>query len=181
MAPRRKLSLPLIAVVLCLLASGLPLGLAAALDKGEPAPEIDLADLSGKSVKMSALRGKVVLVDFWASWCAPCRDSLRVLERLSRVYRERGLVIVGVNIDKSASEARAFLEKNKLQVSFSVVNDKDHKVAERYAPPTMPSSYLIDREGRVHRVHAGFRPSDDACTYGYNVPANPNGPEESSP
>jgi cytochrome c biogenesis protein CcmG/thiol:disulfide interchange protein DsbE len=163
MAARRKLSsLPLIAVVLCFVASALPLPFAAALDKGERAPEIDLADLSGNSVKLSALRGKVVLVDFWASWCAPCRDSLPVLDRLAKTYRDQGLVIVGVNIDKSAGEARAFLEKNKLQVSFPVVNDKDHKVAERYAPPTMPSSYLIDREGRVHRVHAGFRPSDES-------------------
>jgi cytochrome c biogenesis protein CcmG/thiol:disulfide interchange protein DsbE len=142
------------------LANALLLTPAHALDKGQNAPEIDLVDFSGQPVKLSALRGKVVLVDFWASWCVPCRESLPALEKLSKSYRDRGLVVVGVNIDKAPEEARAFLTKNKFSLSFPLVNDKDHKVAERYAPPTMPSSYLIDREGKVQRVHAGFRPSD---------------------
>ena len=133
---------------------------AGALDKGQTAPEIGLTDLSGKPVKLSSLRGKVVLVDFWASWCAPCRESLPVLEKLAKSYREKGLVVVGVNIDKTPELARAFLDKNKLALSFPVVNDKKYEVAARYEPPTMPSSYLIDRAGRVHAVHAGFRPSD---------------------
>ena len=131
-----------------------------ALDKGQAAPEIGLADLTGKPVKLSALRGKVVLVDFWASWCGPCRESLPVLEKLSKTYRDQGLVVVGINIDKTPELAREFLSKNKLALSFAVVNDKKHEVAARYAPPTMPSSYVIDREGRVHSVHAGFRQSD---------------------
>ena len=131
-----------------------------ALDKGQVAPEIGLADLTGKSVKLSELRGKVVLVDFWASWCGPCRESLPVLDKLSKTYRDQGLVVVGVNIDKTPELAREFLSKNKLSLSFAVVNDKKHEVAARYAPPTMPSSYVIDREGRVRSVHAGFRQSD---------------------
>ena len=135
---------------------------AGALDRGQEAPEIELKDLSGKPVKLSNYRGKIVLVDFWASWCGPCRDSLPVLERLSRTYQDKGLVVLGVNIDNSADEAQAFLKKNKLNVSFPVVNDKEKKVAARYAPPTMPSSFIIDRSGRVHRVHEGFRSADAA-------------------
>jgi cytochrome c biogenesis protein CcmG/thiol:disulfide interchange protein DsbE len=133
-----------------------------ALDRGQQAPEIGLADLNGKTVKLSALRGKVVLVDFWASWCGPCRESLPALDKLSKTYRDQGLVIVGVNIDDAPDVARQFLSKNKLSLSFVVVNDKKHEVAARYAPPTMPSSYVIDREGRVRSVHAGFRASDAA-------------------
>jgi peroxiredoxin len=133
---------------------------AVALDKGQEAPEIELRDLSGNPVKLSAFRGKVVLVDFWASWCGPCRDSLPVLDRLSRTYQDKGLVVLGVNIDESADAAQAFLKKNNLKVSFPVVNDKDKRVAARYAPPTMPSSFIIDRTGRVQRVHEGFRSSD---------------------
>lgn len=131
-----------------------------ALEKGQVAPEIGLTDLSGNAVKLSALRGKVVLVDFWASWCAPCRESLPVLERLSKSYADKGLVIVGVNIDKTPELARSFLSKNKLTLTFPVVNDKKHEVAGRYEPPTMPSSYVIDKEGRVRGVHAGFKASD---------------------
>lgn len=134
----------------------------AALDKGQVAPEIGLTDLSGKAVKLADLRGKIVLVDFWASWCAPCRESLPVLERLSKRYVDKGLVIVGVNIDKTPDLARSFLEKNRLALTFPVVNDKKHEVAGRYAPPTMPSSYVIDKEGRVRSVHAGFKASDAA-------------------
>lgn len=131
-----------------------------ALEKGEAAPEIGLTDLSGKAVKLSALRGKVVLVDFWASWCAPCRESLPALERLARSYADKGLVVVGVNIDKTPEVARSFLAKNKLVLSFPVVHDKKHEVAARYEPPTMPSSYVVDKEGRVRGVHAGFKASD---------------------
>lgn len=135
---------------------------ASALDKGQAAPEIGLADLNGKAIKLSELKGKVVLVDFWASWCAPCRESLPVLEKLSKNYADKGLIVVGVNIDKTPELAREFLAKNKLALSFPVVNDKKHEVAGRYAPPTMPSSYVIGRDGQVVSVHAGFRASDEA-------------------
>ncbi len=159
----RKFVCMCVVVALALSATGASFApLARALDQGQQAPEIELKDLSGKSVKLSSFRGKVVLVDFWASWCGPCRESLPVLERLAKTYQDKGLVVLGVNIDDSADAAQAFLKKNNLNVSFPVVNDKDKKVAARYAPPTMPSSYIVDRQGRVHRVHAGFRAADAA-------------------
>ena len=87
---------------LCLLILSFVVALGAApvmaLDKGQAAPEIGLRDLSGKAIKLADLRGKVVLVDFWASWCGPCRESLPVLEKLSKQYRDKGLIVVGVNI-----------------------------------------------------------------------------------
>jgi thiol-disulfide isomerase/thioredoxin len=153
---RTSLGLALAAVVAL---SGAP---AAALDAGQKAPEIGLASLTGETVALAKLRGRVVLVDFWASWCGPCRESLPALERIAKTYGDKGLVVVGVNIDKTPEVARAFLQKNKLTLSFPVVNDGKHQVAARYQPPTMPSSYLIDREGRVHRVHEGFRAGDAA-------------------
>ncbi len=128
---------------------------------GQGAPDIALVDLNGKPLKLSELEGKVVLIDFWASWCAPCKEELPVLEKLHKAYAADGLVIVGVNIDKDAGIAREFLTKNKLALSFPIVNDKSHDVAKRYAPPTMPSSYLVDRSGKIRYVHAGFRASDE--------------------
>lgn len=135
---------------------------ALALGQGQSAPDIRLTDLAGKPVSLATLRGKVVLVDFWASWCKPCREELPVLEALHKKYAAEGLVIIGVNVDKDVAAARKFLQENKLNLSFALANDAQHKVAESYAPPTMPSSYLIDREGKVRFVHEGFRASDAA-------------------
>lgn len=133
---------------------------ALAIAEGDGAPDISLTDLSGKPVSLAALKGKVVLVDFWASWCKPCREELPVLEGLQKKYGAQGLVIIGVNVDKDAGVAKKFLEDNKLNLSFTLANDAQHKVAASYAPPTMPSSYLVGRDGKVRFVHAGFRASD---------------------
>lgn len=135
-------------------------GPAQALDKGAAAPEIALKTLSGEAIKLSSLKGKVVLIDFWASWCAPCRESMPFLEKLSQSYKGQGLVVLGVNIDNDVAAARKFLKE--MPVSFQVVNDAEKQVAKAYGPPTMPSSYIIDKRGVVHVVHAGFRRADAA-------------------
>jgi cytochrome c biogenesis protein CcmG, thiol:disulfide interchange protein DsbE len=154
----QKLSLRFVATLSVALT--LLTGPAQALDKGAAAPEIALKTLSGEPIKLSALKGKVVLVDFWASWCAPCRESMPFLEKLSKSYKGQGLVVLGVNIDNDLDAARKFLKE--MPVSFQVVNDAQKQVAKAYGPPTMPSSYLIDKRGVVHVVHAGFRRADAA-------------------
>jgi len=131
---------------------------AAALDPGARAPEIGRNDLSGRPVRMEALRNKVVIVDFWASWCVPCREEMPVLNRLYERYRNQGLVIVGVSVDRERSNVTDFLRRNA--VSFPIVHDPERQVADRYRPSTMPSSYIIDRRGIVRHVQAGFRAGD---------------------
>ena len=133
---------------------------AAALSVGSRAPEIGINDLHGRPIRMSALRGKVVVVDFWASWCEPCREEFPVLERLYRAHRARGLVVVGVSVDNAAPNIQRFLRRTP--ASFPIVHDARHSVADRYRPPRMPSSYIIDRRGIVRFVHAGFRAGDAA-------------------
>lgn len=133
---------------------------AAALKDGEMAPEIVQNDLDGKPFKLSALRGKVVLVDFWASWCKPCRAELPALDELHRTYRARGFEVVGVSLDRDPASARSFLRDRP--VGFRNVHDQGAKIADGYRPTAMPSSYLIDRSGRVRYVHAGFRAGDEA-------------------
>ncbi|MEY4509044.1 MAG: hypothetical protein RLZZ450_1166 [Pseudomonadota bacterium] len=139
----------------------LPRGTAWAVGDGGRAPEIGLADRDGKVVKLADLKGRVVLVDFWASWCAPCRSELPVLDALYRKYREQGLVVVGVGLDQDPAKLAKFLKASPL--SFPVVHDSAGAVADRYAPPKMPSSYLIDKRGVVRKVHAGFKASDKAA------------------
>ncbi len=134
------------------------IGPAQAVEAGQAAPEFQLKDLRGQPVSLAGLKGKVVVIDFWASWCGPCRESMPFLEKLSKTYRDKGLVVLGVNIDNELKAAQKFL--SEVPISFAVVNDAEKKVAKAYGPPTMPSSYLIDRQGRVRHVHAGFKTSD---------------------
>jgi len=133
---------------------------AAALDAGGKMPEIGLKDLSGKTVDAASLSGKVVIVDFWATWCAPCREELPELQKFHKKYAAQGLVIIGVSVDKEPDNIKSFLQK--LQVTFPVVHDVGHQVTGKYAPPKMPSSYIIDRKGIVRYVHGGYRAGDAA-------------------
>jgi len=131
---------------------------ASALEEGTRAPQFRAESFDGDAVSIRAHRGKVVIVDFWASWCEPCGDAMPVLDRIYRRYKEHGLVVIGVSVDERARNARGFLRRNR--VTFPVVHDADHSVAERYSPPTMPSTYVIDRRGVIRHVHAGFRNGD---------------------
>jgi len=156
-SPRSRVALLAAALGGVLLVATLALP-ALALEAGSRAPEIGLPDLDGNMQRIAALRGKVVLVDFWASWCAPCREEMPVLERLYRAHRADGLVILGISQDRTADSMRSFVARTP--VSFPLVFDAGHRIAGRYHPPRMPSSYLIDRRGVVRYVHAGFRASD---------------------
>jgi peroxiredoxin len=134
---------------------------AAALSPGDAPPPIDAPDRSGRKVNLDELKGKVVLVDFWASWCRPCRQELPVLEALHRKFASQGLVVVGVNIDRNEKKMSSFLRST--QLTFLIVHDPKLDVASRYEPATMPSSYLIARDGKVRYVHEGFGDKDAAA------------------
>ena len=133
---------------------------ARALTPGDAPPAIDMPDQTGANVELAALKGKVVLVDFWASWCGPCKKEMPVLEALNVKYAAQGLVIVGVNIDSSSKKMNKFLKGTP--VSFRIVHDRKLVVANRYEPETMPTSYFIGRDGKVRYVHEGFDKGDAA-------------------
>jgi len=113
-----------------------------------------------QTVSLGALRGKVVYVDFWASWCQPCRQSFPWMNRLQKRYQEQGLVVVGINLDKSRELSDDFLKKTP--ADFIVAYDPEGKVASAYRVKGMPSSYLIDRQGRIQKTHIGFREETSA-------------------
>jgi len=135
-------------------------GSASALDVGAKMPGAALKDLGGKPIDRSALAGKVVIVDFWASWCAPCKDELPALEALYTKYKDKGLIVIGVSVDSDLDKARALAKSLKL--TFPNAHDAEHALAEQFDPPRMPSSYVIDQKGVVRHVHAGFRAGDEA-------------------
>ncbi|MGB5326190.1 MAG: TlpA disulfide reductase family protein, partial [Pseudomonadales bacterium] len=104
-------------------------------------------------------RGKLVYLDFWASWCGPCKSSFPFMSALQDRYSDRGLVIIAVNVDRDSTEAMHFLEK--FPAGFPVVMNPDGNLASEFKVLGMPSSYLIDASGAVVWSHKGFRKGDD--------------------
>lgn len=123
--------------------------------------------LSGTPLPKTA--GKVVLVDFWASWCAPCKASFAALSRLHAKYAGRGLVIIGIGVDDEQAKYEAFAAKN--QVPFTIAHDLKQEAAAFFNPPTMPSSYLVDRKGTIRYIHKGFKVTKTEAEYTKEIEA----------
>ena len=122
---------------------------------GEPFPPIapaGVVNLTGGDLPVTA--GQVVLVDFWASWCAPCKASFPAMAKIHADYAPRGLVIAAVSIDEKPAAAAGFVKK--LSPPFATLLDREQKLVKQVVVPTMPTSYLLDRTGRVRFVHEGF-------------------------
>lgn len=125
------------------------------LKVGDAFPAFAPAGVVGLSAdKLPAVEGKIVLVDFWASWCAPCRASFPMMAKLHADYAARGLVIAAVSIDEKPAAATAFAKK--LAPPFATLHDREQKLVKQVVVPTMPTSYLIGRDGRVRFIHVGF-------------------------
>jgi thiol-disulfide isomerase/thioredoxin len=128
---------------------------------GDEAPAcraVALAD--GAPLDPADYRGQVLYLDFWASWCGPCRESFPFMNALDAELRDQGLRIVAISVDKTADEARRFLQRYPAR--FNVGLDVAAACPAAFALPGMPTSYLIDRSGVIRTVHAGFRASDAA-------------------
>jgi cytochrome c biogenesis protein CcmG, thiol:disulfide interchange protein DsbE len=129
------------------------------LKSGDRARDFEQKTLSGGTLKLSQLRGKVVLLDFWASWCEPCKRELPLLAKMAPRLKEKGVEIVAVNIDEQKENAESFLRSHGLRLT--VVYDQDHKIVGQYQPPKMPSSFVIDPNGVIRAVHSGFEAGDE--------------------
>ncbi len=129
----------------------------AGIGKGQRAPDFNLPSLKGPRVSLSSLKGKVVLLDFWAQWCEPCKKELPELDKLAKHYSN--VVILTVNIDKQRDNAEKLAQS--LGLSLPVLLDPAGAVAGQYDLPKMPSSYVIDKKGIVRFVHEGFEGSGD--------------------
>jgi thiol-disulfide isomerase/thioredoxin len=125
-----------------------------ATEAGQAAPSFTLPSRSGEPTSLDKLRGKVVYVDFWASWCGPCRRSFPWMNEMQQRYGSKGFVVVGVNVDKKRADADRFLAQN--QANFTIVFDETGATPSAYAVKGMPSSYLIDGNGKVVYVERGF-------------------------
>jgi thiol-disulfide isomerase/thioredoxin len=125
--------------------------------QGQAAPSLSGYGLAGS---LPATKGKVVYLDFWASWCGPCKKSFPVLEKWHKAYAGKGLVVLGVSVDEDKAAMEAFLKKQG--VTFPNVHDAAQKLVAAADAATMPTSIIIDRKGAIHLVHKGFKPADEA-------------------
>ena len=128
---------------------------AAPLVPASPAPDFTLRTLDGQNLRLGEQRGRVVLVNFWATWCGPCRQEMPHLNKLYDKYRSSGFVLLGVNVDEDTRTAAGVA--SKLGVRFPVLPDSDKLVSKKYDLKAMPSTVLIDRDGRVRYVHRGYQ------------------------
>ena len=146
---RRVMRSLLSAVLAC--AAVLP---AAAVAPASMAPDFTLRTMGGPNLRLQEQRGQVVLVNFWATWCGPCRKEMPHLNRLYEKYRGSGFTLLGVNVDDDARNAVELA--GKLGVKFPVLLDTDKKASKLYDLSAMPATVLIDRDGRVRYVHRGY-------------------------
>ncbi len=138
-----------------LLALSLFVATSQAQEAGKAATDFDLLSAKQESVKLSGYKGKVVYLDFWASWCVPCRETFPFMNQLKEKYGKDGLEIVAVNIDTKRPDADKFLAQ--IPADFTVLFDPKRVVAKIYALKGMPTSFLIDRSGNVISTHLGFQ------------------------
>lgn len=137
----------------------------AAVKVGQKAPDFKLPSVSGKQVSLNDLRKdaskngapKVVLIDFWATWCGPCRNSIPHIQKLHEKYSKKGVSIVGISVDdKGAKVVKPFVEKNKL--TYTILLDQKSEAADKYGVRAIPSIFIIDKKGVVRYIHEGFYP-----------------------
>ncbi len=134
-------------------------GAVRAADEGDTAPAFSASKLGGEgNISLASYRGKVVYLDFWASWCAPCQAALPALEELRKEFPADQFQVVAVNVDTDPEKALRLLAKHK--IGYPSAADPDGRLPETFGLKTMPTSYLIDRSGVVRLVHPGFRQSD---------------------
>jgi len=132
---------------------------ALALENGQPAPAFDLVGVNER-VKLSNYTGKVIYVDFWASWCGPCKHSFPWMSEMQVKYGAKGLQIIGINLDSKIEDGQRFLKANP--ASFVIAFDPTGNTPKAYVVKGMPTSYLIGRDGKIIAQHMGFKDGDKA-------------------
>lgn len=124
--------------------------------EGKAAPDFALKSSTGENLRLSEFRGDVVMINFWATWCGPCRQEMPLLDELYARYERVGFNLLGVNIDDDSRRAMQMIEE--LGVDFPVLFDAKKEVSKLYEVDAMPVTVLVDREGNVRHVHHGYKP-----------------------
>ncbi len=137
-----------------------PVAAADAAEMNEAAPDFTLKSLGGKNLKLSELAGNVVLINFWASWCGPCREEMPLLNALHNKYEPLGFTVWGVNVEENSASAEGFLKN--FPVDFPILLDDTNTVSRLYKVIAMPTTVVVDRDGRMRFLHQGYKSGDEA-------------------
>ncbi len=124
-----------------------------------PAPNFTLPKRDGGAVTLSDLKGQVVMINFWASWCGPCRAEFPILDEMYRKYKPMGFTLLGVNVESDIADAEQFL--SKFPVSFPIAFDQANEVSGAYGVSAMPTTLIVDRKGNVRWLHRAYKPGDE--------------------
>jgi len=149
----KGLKTPLLGAILVIFAAS---SLASSSLEGQVAPDFVLKSASGENLRLSEYRGDVVMINFWATWCGPCRQEMPLLDELYGRYQRVGFSLLGINIDDDSRRAMKMVQE--LGVTFPVLFDENKEVSKLYKVAAMPVTILVDREGRVRHVHHGYKP-----------------------
>ena len=147
----RKIFMLIIVAVL-----GLTLSVPVAAEDNQAAPDFTLTDAQGNEYTLSDLRGQVIMINFWASWCGPCRQEMPLLEQIHQRYEPLGFTLLGINVEENPEDGKSFLRERP--VSFPVLYDPDNGISKLYDVVAMPSTVIIDRQGNVRYLHHGYKP-----------------------
>jgi peroxiredoxin len=153
-----RVSLPILAGLLVSMSAATAIP-AASIAPGVAAPAFELPASSGNPTGLADLKGQVVLINFWASWCGPCRQEMPILEQIYHKYKSAGVTLLGVNVEPKSADAIGFLKGTS--VSFPILFDTDSKVSTLYEVSGMPSTVIVDRKGKVRYIHHGYNPGDE--------------------
>ncbi len=144
-------------VLICLVAWSASTGSAST---SVTAPNFTLKNLAGKNIKLSELAGNVVLVNFWASWCGPCRQEMPLLNAIHKKYEPLGFTVLGVNVEEQVENARSFIRDRP--VDFPILLDSNNQISQLYNVLAMPTTVVIDRDGNIRFIHQGYQSGDEA-------------------
>ena len=125
----------------------------------DPAPDFTLKSSTGENVRLAEQRGQVVMLNFWASWCGPCRKEMPLLDEMSKRYSSAGFVLYGVNVEEDNTDAKKLLKE--LGVTFPVLFDTESKASSLYNVDAMPTTVVIDKKGEIRYVNRGYKPGDE--------------------
>lgn len=157
MHPSRRSRILLLTILLTFISTGNSLARTSPWDiealPTTQAPAFSLPDTEGKPLSSTSLQGKVLLINFWATWCAPCRGEMPALNTLQQELKDKGLTIVGINIDNDLSQVKQFVKETKTQ--FLILHDPEMKAHDAYKVTSYPTTFLIDRKGVIQKYWIG--------------------------
>ena len=124
-----------------------------------PAPDFTLKSATGENVRLAEQHGQVVMLNFWASWCGPCRQEMPLLDGIAKKYGKMGFVLYGINVEQDNTDAKKMLKD--LGVTFTILYDPESKLSSLYNVDAMPTSVFIDKKGNIRYVDRGYKPGDE--------------------